>query len=144
MTHVRSVAAAAILFALAACHEAAGPAAPLDPVLTGNWLTAPVTPSGSFTLLTVRAVGGRITGQGERHVLCCTSYPLTFSGEYTDSTHAFSLSLRIATGNTATYVGRAMGMDSLMGTWTSSSPAESFPLTMLRVAVDPPAGRVAR
>ncbi len=143
MTHVRSIGAAAVLFALAGCHETTRPAPQADSVLTGNWLNAPVTPSGFFTLLTLRAAGGRITGQGEEHVLCCTSHPLTVSGEYTDSTHAFSLSIRISTGSSATYAGRAMGMDSLTGTWTSSSPAESYPVTMLRIAVDPPASGAA-
>jgi hypothetical protein len=115
---VAVVVAAAGLFG--ACYEFTGPAPAPDLLLTGSWATVCCIPSGSQTVFTMRAAGGSITGAGDEYRLCCYHDSFAITGEYSGNPPWYSLTFEYSKGPTATFVGQALGVDSLVGSWTSS------------------------
>lgn len=128
-----AIAAAALI---AGCREFTMPAGPVDPLLTGDWATAPI-PSGSYISLSVRAAGGRITGGGVEHRLCCSEDALTIGGDYSPLSGAFSIDVRYAGGATATFAGTVQGADSLVGGWSAGAAAAGVRVVFYR-APEPP------
>ena len=135
-TQLRLAVVAGVALA-AGCYEYKVPTltGTADPILTASWMTGAI-PSGSYTALTLQAAGGRIIGSGSESRLCCWHDTLSVSGqyEYEDMALLLSLTITYGTGPTATYAGKAVGTDSLVGIWTSTSAGASFPRTFFRMA----------
>jgi hypothetical protein len=134
---VRRALALAVAVLASACSDQPAPPAlsgTPDPRLTGDWRTAPV-PSGSGIGLSLQAAGGWVVGTGGESRLCCWFQSLILRGRYQHFDLDLSVSLKVeySSGRTATFVGSAIGSDSLVGRWTTTSPAGSFPITFYRL-----------
>jgi hypothetical protein len=127
---------------LGACYEFTGPAPTPDLLFSGSWVTACCIPSGSYTSFSMRAAGGQIAGAGLEHRLCCYEDSFAITGAYIGFPASFSLTLEYYKGPTATYVGQAFGVDSLVGSWTSSDRAGTYRAAFYRQAEPPCADSV--
>lgn len=119
MTRItRSLVIAACATLATGCYEPRGtqPAPTPDARLTGSWGTAP-TPSGSFVEFSMRAASGKITGGGREFRSASFYDSLAITGEYSETSGAFTLSITYSKGPTADYSGVALTGDLLEGAW---------------------------
>ena len=115
-TRVRGVLTSLTVVGVVACSQVSGPTSSL----AGAWRTAPI-PSGSGIDLTLTSAGSAVSGTGHQYSLQYLIGAFTVQGRQ-EIDRTVRLTSTFENGSRASFVGRLIGTNQLVGTWSAAGP----------------------